>query len=571
MSTADLVLRGGTVLTLAGTGEATAVAVEGDRIRAMGTDAEVSSLIGASTKVIELAGRTLMPGLTDGHAHLDREGLKEVLPSMSGCRSIRELVDRLARLAADTPPGQWIVTMPLGEPPEYFVYETMFEEGRLPDRQDLDRASTRHPILIRCAWGYWPFKLPLLTVANSAALSLAGIRCGTLAPSPLVEIDVDGQGEPTGRIFDNAYQPITEFTLFRTAPHFTADDRLRTLGRSMQLYNACGTTSVFEGHGVSAEVIDAYRALRSHNRQTVRATLAFSPGWSGASEEDVAKWVTEQAGRLSGRGAGDDWLRLAGVYAEMDSRPEEARMRALCAPQTGWAGFNYDCTLPRDKLLVLVKAAAREKLRVCSIQMENLELYEEAARESPIADLRWVIAHPITIDAGQVSRLREHGIVVTTHTNAYIWKKASAIARGLGPDKTDRLCPIRSLLDAGVTVSLATDNVPISLWPCIWQAVERLDRDTASVVAPGQRITREEALRCATVSGAYLCMEEHQRGTLEPGKLADMIVLDENPLAMDAYRLPHVAPALTIAGGQVVFQKVGSESTFLTKRGQAQT
>src|SRR6185295_13856376 len=185
---ASLVLRGGPVITLAGSAAASAVAIEGERISAVGSDAAISALLGPATRVIELAGRTLMPGLTDAHAHLDREGLKEVLPSLSGCRSIRELVARLAELAARTPPGQWIVTMPLGEPPEYLLSEAMYEEGRLPNRHDLDQASMRHPILIRCAWGYWPFQLPLVSVANSIALDLAGIRRGTNAPSPMVEI-----------------------------------------------------------------------------------------------------------------------------------------------------------------------------------------------------------------------------------------------------------------------------------------------------------------------------------------------------------------------------------------------
>ncbi len=195
---ADLVLRGGTVLTLAGKGDATALAIEGERIRAVGNDGCVSGLIGPATRVIELNGRTLMPGLTDGHAHLDREGLKEVLPSLSGCRSISELVDRLGQLASATPPGQWIVTMPIGEPPEYLVSDASFEEGRLPNRHDLDRASTRHPILIRCAWGYWPFKLPLVSVANSVALELAGIRRGTPAPSPLPSVSICTSGEGAG-------------------------------------------------------------------------------------------------------------------------------------------------------------------------------------------------------------------------------------------------------------------------------------------------------------------------------------------------------------------------------------
>jgi predicted amidohydrolase YtcJ len=187
--------------------------------------------------------------------------------------------------------------------------------------------------------------------------------------------------------------------------------------------------------------------------------------------------------------------------------------------------------------------------------MEMLGFYEAAAREAPIGDLRWVIAHPVTINAEQVAKLEDLGIVITTHTNAYLWKKASGIAAMLGPGKEETLCPIGSLLEAGVPVSLATDNVPISLWPCIWQAIERVDRDTGKVIAPDQRISREEALRCATVHGAYLCLDEDERGTLEPGKLADLVVLDEDPLAIEAERIRHIEPALTVAGGRVVWER----------------
>jgi len=542
---ADLVLRGGTLLTMA-KGGGTALAVAGDRIAAIGADRDVSALAGPGTRVIELDGRTVMPGLTDGHAHLDREALKGLLPSISGCRSIRELVERLRALAAATPPGQWIVTMPLGDPPEYRWSESMFEEGRLPTREDLDRASTRHPILIRCAWGYWSMQLPLVSVANSAALALAGVRRGSASPSTLVTIDAGADGEPTGIVRDHAYQPIAEFTLFRAAPHFTAHDRARTLADSMRMYNAVGTTAVFEGHGVSAEVADAYRSVRMQGRQTVRARLAFSPGWSGASQADIRDWIGEQ---------GDEWLRLSGFFAEVDANPEASRLRAQCAPATGWAGFNYDAGLPRDKLVTMLRAAARERIRVCAIQAPMLELFAEAAREAPIHDLGWVIAHPVALDARQVALIRDLGVMVTTHTNSYVWSHASATLARIGTDKEDTLCPIRSLLDAGVTVSLATDNVPISLWPCIWQAVERVDRATGQVIAPGQRISREEALACATVHGARLCLDEAERGTLEPGKLADLVVLPENPLTNPPGRLRALAPDVTIAGGRIVFER----------------
>lgn len=551
----DVVLRGGTVLTLDRASRiASAVAVKGERIACVGSDTEVSLLVGPRTRVVELAGRTLMPGLIDGHAHLDREGLKSLLPSVSGCRSVRELVERLRILASATPPGAWVVTMPLGEPPEYRWSAAMFEEGRLPNRHDLDRASRRHPILIRCAWGYWSGQLPLLSIANSAALALAGVRRGGGSPSALVEIDVDEGGEPTGIILENTHQPIAEFTLFRGAPHFSADDRVRTLTASMHKYNAAGTTSVFEGHGAAAEVVQAYQAIRRQDRQTVRANLVFSPGWSGASETDVLDWVANNAARLRGRGEGDDWLRVAGVFAEVDASPAETRLRARCAPQTGWAGFSYDAGLPRETLVALLRAAARERLRVCAIQAPMLELFAEAARAAPIEDLRWVIAHPVTLDSAQIARIRDLGVVITTHTNAYIWQRAAGVLARVGRQNEHTICPVLSLLEAGVPVSLASDNVPVSLWPCIWQAVERIDRKTGSVIAPAQRIGREEALRCATVHGAWLCLDEADRGTIEPGKLADLIVLPENPLTAEPDRLRDLAPVMTLVGGKLVWE-----------------
>ena len=554
---ADLVFRGGKIITLdAESRIAQAVAINGDRITAVGADTVIASRIGPQTRIVELADRALMPGLTDGHAHLDREGLKGLLPSLSGCRSIRALVERLREIAARTPPGTWIVTMPIGEPPEYAWSESMFEEGRLPNRADLDSVSRTAPILIRSGWGYWSGELPLVSIANSAALALAGVDRHTVSPSPLVKIETDRTGEPTGRVFDNAFQPIAEFTLFRRAPHFTADDRVRTLAESMRLYNAVGTTAVFEGHGAAPEVINAYRRIREQNRQTVRARLVVSRGWSGASDADVMAWVQSEAARLRGKGAGsDEWLGVAGAYAEPATAPGEARLRAACAPQTGWSGFLYDMGLPRESLIRFLRAAARERLRVTGIQAPMLEAYGEVAREVTIDGLRWVIAHPVTLDAEQVRRVRDLGVVITTHTNGILWKRGSDTLASIGREREHTILPIRSLLDAGVTVSLATDNVPISLWPCIWHVIERIDRKTGTVIGPDQRISREAALRCATVHGARLCLDEEARGTIEPGRLADLIVLPEDPLTVAADRIRGLTPDLTLVGGQVVWSR----------------
>ncbi len=565
-TTADRLLRGGRVLTLDGASRrAEAIALRGEHILAVGSDAELAALAGPATDIVDLQGRTVMPGLIDGHAHLDREGLKGLLPSLSGCRSVAEVVDRLRRIAADTPPGRWIVTMPLGEPPEYAASPAMFSEGRLPDRHDLDAATGDHPLLIRCAWGYWPGRLPTVSIANSAALALAGVHRGSVSPSPKLVIETDAHGEPTGRFFEHAFQPLAEFTLFRAAPHFSADDRLRTLEASMRAYNAFGTTGVFEGHGAAGEVIDAWRRVRAAGRASLRGHLVLSPGFSGASVADVVNWVTREAPRARRRAQGgadgdDDWVHLEGMYTEAQTDPDETRLRARCAPQTGWAGFHYDAGLPPDALRALLHAAAREGLRVCGIQTPMADLFIDIARSTPIDGLRWVIAHPATLDARQIAGIAEHGIAVTTLTNAYIWRSASALRERIGAEREHDICPIHSLLAAGVQVALATDNVPISLWPCVWQATERIDRATQSVIAPGQRIDREAALRCATVHGAWLCGDEARRGTLEPGKLADLIVLPHDPLTVPAEALRDLAPDLTIVGGRTVWQRAPGQN-----------
>jgi predicted amidohydrolase YtcJ len=548
---ADRVYRGGQVLTMAGR-TAQAVATRGERIVAVGSDPDIAPFIGAGTEVVELRGRTLMPGLIDGHAHADREGLKSLLPSLAGCTSVAEVVDRIRAAAAQTPKGRWIVTMPLGEAPEFRISPSMYSEGRYPDRRDLDAATGDHPVLVRCAWGYWPGVLPTVSIANSAALRLAGVDRATVSPSPKLEIEKDATGEPTGRFFEHAFQPLAEFTLFRAAPHFTADDRLRTLEASMRAYNAFGTTGVFEGHGVAGEVIDAWRRTRDAGRSTLRAHLLVSPAFSGASLADATAWATREAARLRNDPHGDDWLRVQGLYTEPSNEPNEARLRAACAPQTGWAGFHYDAGLPPEQFRAFLRAAAREKLRVCLIQTGMADVMIDVARDVPIDGLRWVLAHPATLDARQVAGIADNGIVVTTLTGNYIWRTASAVRDRVGADRENEICPLRSLLDAGVKVSLATDNVPVSMWPCIWQATERIDRVTQSVIAPGQKITRLEALQCATANGAWLCGDEDRRGTIEVGKLADLVVLVEDPLMMPAERIADVRPEMTVVGGKTV-------------------
>jgi predicted amidohydrolase YtcJ len=146
------------------------------------------------------------------------------------------------------------------------------------------------------------------------------------------------------------------------------------------------------------------------------------------------------------------------------------------------------------------------------------------------------------------------GLVVTTHTNRYIYKGGQLLQKRLTPERHEEIAPLRALTEAGVKVSLATDNVPVSLFGPIWQSVARINRYTNETVAPGQALTREQALRCATINGAYLSFDEKNRGSLELGKLADLVVLSDNPLSTDLQSIPEISAKMTMIGGKVVYE-----------------
>jgi predicted amidohydrolase YtcJ len=548
---ADLILHGGKILTLdPACRVAEAVSIAGDRVAAVGASAELLALAAPNTRRVDLRGRAVVPGLVDAHAHMDREGLKALYPSLGGARSIDDVLQRIEALVKQAPPGEWIVTMPLGDPPYYFDVPANLREGRFPTRQDLDRVSPRHPVYIRAIWGYWRHTLPLVSIANSAALRLAGITRATAPPWDGVTIEKDAAGEPTGVFVEQTYVPLVELSLMAAAPRFTHAQRVAGLRDSMRIYVATGTTSVVEGHGLAEEVQQAYETLAGRGELSVRAHLALSPSWDGSDAASCVARIEQWRPRIAGPGAGDAVLRIAGLVAEANPTPDNA-VRARAMPYTGWAGFAYDAALPRETLRAVLLEAARRDIRVLSMGKDLLDLYEEVNRVVPIRDRRWVIEHISTLTRDEIARMRDLGVVVTTHTNRYLFKEGDLLRARAGAAE-DTIVPLKSLRDAGVHVALATDNVPTSLFHPIWHAVARLGRSSNRAIAPAQTLSREEALRAATLEGAYLTFEEDLKGSLEPGKLADMAVLSDDPLTCDEGRIKDIAAEITIVGGRVV-------------------
>ncbi len=552
---ATLALLNGKVITVdPRRGIAGAVAIAGNRILAVG-DAAARAALAPATRVIDLGGRTVVPGLIDGHAHMDREGLKTALPSLAGVRSIADILDRIADLAARAAPGEWIVTMPIGDPPEFENVPGCLAEGRFPTRWEIDRVAPHNPVYIRSIWGYWRTALPLVSIANSRALALAGIDRNTLPPVPSIQIERDfATGEPNGIFLEWNKMPVVEVTLMAAAPGFTAATRTEALVRSMAAYNSFGTTGVFEGHGVAGEVMNAYQAVRAAGRQTVRAALVFSPAWSAVSAADCRTLLASWGQWLARKGIGDDWLSMHGLYGEIDASPERA-LRARALPQTGWAGFHYDSSLPRDALKTVLCEAARAGIRVVGVLPHMLDLFAEVAREVPFSDQRWVFGHITALGAGDVARIRDLGLVVTTHTSAYVYKRGAQLLKQVGEARENEIVPLRALRDAGVTISLATDNIPITMFQPIWHAVARREREAGRRIAPAQALTREEAIECATLGGAFVSLAEGERGSISPGKLADLAILSADPLTCPEDDIKDIVAECTIVDGRIVYDR----------------
>jgi predicted amidohydrolase YtcJ len=554
---ADLVLTNGKVLTVDRAFTiADSIAIAGDRIVAVGPRASMAAVTAPATHSIDLQGKTVIPGLVDGHAHMDREGLKTIFPSLGPVRSIRDIQDRIADLARTRAPGEWIVTMPIGDPPFYFDLPDILAEKRWPTRHDLDAAAPNNPVFIRSIWGFWRSEPPLVACANTEALRRAGVTRDTVSPVAALTIEKDAHGDPTGVFVENGMQPTAELIWFRRAAEFSRADRARALPISAQAYHAFGTTSVFEEHGIANEVIRAYKDARRAGTLTMRSALVFSPNWKAAGDAPLGPFMEAWAGWLGEPALGDDWLKVTGLYVNIGRQPSDD-VRASASPYTGWAGFNYDTGLPRERVKEVLLHCAENDIRAVSnsnISPDLIDLLAEVDREVPLKGRRWVVGHVNILTPRDIERIVRMGLVVTPHTNSNIYKEGHTWQKKLPRERWRENTPLRDLIDAGVQTGLVTDNVPVSLfWP-IWESVARLSRVTNAPIAPEQAITRQEALRCATMGGAYLTFDEDRKGSLEPGKLADLAVLSADPLTAAEADIRDISADMTMVGGRIVYQ-----------------
>jgi hypothetical protein len=248
---------------------------------------------------------------------------------------------------------------------------------------------------------------------------------------------------------------------------------------------------------------------------------------------------------------------MGGLYVQV-GRGKADEVRAAAGSYTGWAGFNSGHGLPPDRFKELLLECARNDIRAVAIAggggLGVLDYYEEVDKKIPLKGRRWVVSHVNVISPRDIERIVRMGLVLTTHTNAYLYKALETTAGKLKPEQYDDIVPMNSLREAGVTVSLATDNVPVSLWYPVAQTVARKDFKTKRMFGEKQALSRMEALRAATANGAYLTFDEAKKGSLEPGKYADLVVFSADPLSVAEDKIAEMTADMTMVGGKIVHE-----------------
>ncbi|MDI3387827.1 amidohydrolase [Streptomyces sp. B-S-A8] len=561
--TADLILTGGDVLSMdAAFSVAQAVAVRDGRILAVGSDAAIAAHTGPDTHVIELSGRTVLPGINDSHLHAAAWALTGPPFALNtghpAVRSIADIVAAVRTAAAGTPLGEWITG--LGWDVGY-LEECLADPARRPHRSDLDAAAPDHPVCLTDFSGH-------MVWANSKALALAGISHGTRSPTGGV-IETDAAGEPTGILKETA-QALVQGLI----PPATVSRRKDAIREAVAALHAEGITSYTEpglgpggaeilGGGLDTTTLDAYIELARAGQLAARVRVLLLPAPMGGSAVDVA------AG-LKGLAVPDDVdarrLAVIGVKVFADGVPpnETAWM------QDPYPGGGHGSLCVHGASAGLKQAELAEMIRVAHTDGYQVgvhvtgdraidavvDAFVDAQRDHPRPDARHYVIHGDFASAQSLAKLAAHGYGINMNP-AIKWTIADLMDGIVGNDRSEYQWPVRSAAEAGIAVCVGSD-APITA-PNWRQGVAsmllRESKATGRVSGPGQRVSLETALRAYTVNPARQDFAESWKGTIEPGKVADLCVLGGDLRATDPHDIPALPIDLTVLDGHIVFER----------------
>ena len=543
---ADLVLRGGTVVTQDDRRpEAQAIAIRGELLVAVGSDKEIEPLIGPQTRVIDLRGRTAMPGFIEGHGHFLGLGDSKRKLDLSQATSWQQIIDLVGKEAAHVPPGAWIVGRGWHQgkwdsPPSPHV------QG-YPTHAALSRVTPNHPVLLTHGTGH-------MTFANAQAMELAGVSHQTPEISG-GEILRDASGQPTGVFRENAARPVQQ-AYSRSLASRTADQRRADMAEEVRLAALeClrhGVTSFHDAGSTTGEV-DGLRALAAEGKLPLRLWIMLDDGNDVLASRLAAYRTTEANGsRIAVRAIKrlvDGAIGTHGAW--------------LLAPYDDLPTSTGNNTLPLSSLERTAELAIEHRYQLCvhaigdRANREVLDLFERIFKKHNVngRDLRWRIEHAQHIDPADIPRFKQLGVIASMQANHATSDGPFVVAR-LG-ERRAKLGAYawRSLLDAGAIVINGTD-VPVEPVNPLGSFYASVTRQMASGIPfyPEQAMTRSEALRSYTHDAAFAAFEEDKKGTLTPGKLADIVVLSSDVRTVPDDQILKIRVAYTIVGGKIVHE-----------------
>ncbi|MDX1966481.1 MAG: amidohydrolase [Planctomycetaceae bacterium] len=548
----DLILHHGKVVTVdAKFSIVEAFAVKGDRIVAVGSNDEITQLAGPQTKLVDAQGRTVIPGLIDSHVHTTGASMYEFdhpIPEMDTVADVLKYIAARAELLED---GDWINLSQ--------VFITRLRDQRYPTRQEMDAAAPKNPVVFRvgpdCA-------------LNSLAMELSGINKDFQLPaghSGLIERD-PATGEPTG-ILRNASGVVKSKSKAKSATPEEQRERLRLLFAD---YNSVGITSVAD-RSASDGGIAAYQALKDRGELTCRVFLSY--GVNGqAPIEEVEKGIQKGADHPLHQYNEWIWLRGIKVFLDGGMLTGSAYMR-----QPWGVSSIYSITDPEYRGLLFLQPDHLERMARYALERDLqftahsvgdgavhtlIDAYAKINATLPLKERRPCITHCNFMSAEAVAKMAEIGIVADLQP-AWLWLDGATLKKQFGDDRLAYFQPYRSLADAGVIVGGGSDHMqkigslrsvnPYNPFLGMWITLTRQPRRMEGPLHPEQALTRAEALRLYTINNAYLTFEEHLKGSLEPGKLADFVVLQTDILECPVEAVKDIAVAETYVGGKRVF------------------
>ena len=511
---------------------AEAFAVSNGRFTAVGKTDSIRALAGPSTRVVDLHGRTVIPGFEDSHLHGAGGGPGT---DLSNARSIADILAAIRDRVRRSKPGEVLVS-------NSDWHEAQLKEQRLPLRRDLDPVSPENPVVL--VRGGHEF------ILNSAALAKWQIQKSTVSPDG-GQISRYPDGEPNGELVDRAKSLVS---LPQTG--LTPDQQIESWSEQFQKLHAAGLTSI-RLPGIGLEQYRLFQEMKRRGLLTMRITALLSAP-PNADAAKVRSFLENSGVRPD---EGDEWLKIAGMKLIVDGGFEGGRMRDPYEEPYGKDGTYRGLQLtPVDRYTEIVKELNRLGWRVGTHAVgdaaidEVLAGYEAADREKPIKGRRWAIEHGFLPREEHFARIKALGVFVTVQDHLYL--AGPSLVHYWGKTRAAWVTPVRAYLDHGVDVAAGTDS-PVVPFPPLWTLYHFVTRDTITggVLGPDQKITRQEALRIATMGNARLTFEEQIKGSIEPGKLADFVVLDEDVLEAAPKRIEQMKVLTTVVGGKAAFTR----------------